>query len=500
MAGEEDRNAERRRERRRRYAEDPEVRERAREAARRWREKDPEAARESHRRWRQANPEKVQEQRERWRATHLERAREMNRQSEARRRARRVEEEKAERAAARALTVQKEAQKRYRATHRESESERKRKWNEANPERVKETQRRSYERNKEKIAARSKAKRDAAKLGAPATRGVDAELVKARAKRFKENHPTYKRDYMREYRKDPEKYARMLERNRATRQLEKRLAELGLPARVVRRVPIAERRENERAAREFFGARQPVARWRQRAVFGLELRQTLDRLEPQLIREEAAQIAARRRAGLAVPSIEDAVHLRAAAIVQADEPMRWHLLTQEDIAAVVDVVEHDRWVAQVDGLKAAVTSYVEKNTSKLEAEAHLENRARVVAGKQPVRLDVVVHKIAFDEVRSTVPVTLLSTEDAMRTVNEVAARSAIAARLERELSTDGGTEPGRQVGSREATRAKLNEQLSEMTARRKASFPDSPGLGTPGAPDVRPHRPTSPDRGRGAGR
>ena len=423
MAGKEDREAERRERalelRRRQYAENPEIRKKAKEAQRRWREANPENAKEAQRRWREANPEKVKEQRDGWRANNLERNRELNRQSMARAHARRRAEEKA---AAKALTAQKEAQKRYRASHRESEKERTRNWREANPERVKETQRRSYERNKEKIAARSKAKRDAAQSDTPRVRGIDTDLEKARVQRFQENHPTYKRDYMREYRKDPEKYARMLERNRATRRLEKRLAELGLPERIVRRTPVAERRANERAAIAFFASPQSNARWSQRAIYGLELRNVLDNHEPQLIREETAQMAARRRAGLAVLSIQDAVSLRAAAIVQADDPGRWNHLTEEDIATVIEVVRHDRWVSQVEGLQAALTSYVERNTSRLEAEARLENRARVVAGKQPVRLDAVVHKIAFDEVKPTVSITLLSKDDAMRAVNDVRGR------------------------------------------------------------------------------
>lgn len=414
----------------------PEERRRAHaEYSRKWRQEHPEQARasdkryrERHRdqraaaraRWRESHPDEVRDSRNRWRAENLERSRQLNRESEHRRaerarpeRERAAKQRAAERDRARRQKIQRkkaaERTKRWRKDNPERAKANQRRWRERNPDRLREYGRAYAQAHPEKIAERSARYRD-----------KHPELNKERQKDWRARHPEYNREYLREYRRDPEKYAKMLEANRDAKRLRTRLQRLGLPAKSARRRPIAERRQNERDAAAFFGGENTLEWSRQYRYFHFALANAIVDHESTLRGVATAQAAARERAGLSPVDVDSLVYTRAAGMVIDTQP-EFDQLTSADIARAVSSVRAIRAQRakeqQREQLIDTVKRHVRQRVGILRREAEIENRARARVGKPALRLDVLVHYLAFEDVKDTIPLDLLVKEDVLKALN-----------------------------------------------------------------------------------
>ncbi|APZ33285.1 hypothetical protein BOH66_02520 [Microbacterium aurum] len=371
-------------------------------AARAWRLANPERARESRNAWRERHPEQARALTKAWKDAHPERNRELNRDS-ARRRAAREKALAAGRARARDRA----------RTRREADPdgvrEYKRRWYQAHPDKAREYSRRYYATHRAEALQRAIRYRDR-----------HPEATKARVQDWASRHPEYAANYQRAYRQDPEKYAKALQANRDARRLARRLQAAALPPKQIRRTPAAERRANQRDADRFFTSPDVREHYKQYDAFEFAL-DTHVRTHAADLRTRAQQhIDGRARAGLPAQTLHDALFVQAIwDVVATGIPV--DTLTPEDLTRAVAYVTQTharrRREQQFSKVVSTVQNYTKRHTDQLRKEADLENRARAIAGKTLLDVDVLAHRIAFDLVKDRLNLQGLSEQDIAKALN-----------------------------------------------------------------------------------
>lgn len=250
------------------------ARKKRREQNRRYRENNPEKAREQARRWRDANREHRAIYQVTWRDQNRDHVREMNREYMRRKTA----EAKAdvERKARKAEYVR----RRYHADVEASRAKA-REYREAARARDPEAYRASRKRANDAWRAKHK---DEINARLRERNRIDPDTKRARSRRHYEKHAEERRAYRRRYYEEHRE--RELAKQHQWRQREKRRIEAGLPVRRLHRLTPNERREDLRAADEFFA--RPVTP---------ELRARLEaelRTPPELIAAWEREIARTR--------------------------------------------------------------------------------------------------------------------------------------------------------------------------------------------------------------
>jgi hypothetical protein len=354
------------------------------------------------RQWRLQNPDRVRTSRDAWRAANPERYRELNRLS-----MRRQAERKKTLAAARA-----KARDRSRA-RRESDPEGtrsyKRRWNAAHPDKVREYNRRYAEAHRAQLRERGIQRRD---------RNPDA--AKARVQRWASQHPQYAADYQRAYRQDPENYAKALQANRDARRLARKLRAAALPPKQIRRTTAGERRANDRDADRFFTSPLVRVHYKQYDAFEFALDNHVRTHAADLRARAQRHIDGRVRAGLPTQTLQNAMLVQAVWDVVATG-MPTDTLTAADVARATTYVReaHAQRVREQRFAKvvSAVQNYANRNAASLRDEADLENRARAIAGKPTLRVDILAHHIAFERIQERLDLRGLSGQDISKALN-----------------------------------------------------------------------------------
>lgn len=220
-----------------------------REQNRRYRENNPDKAKEQARRWREANREHRAEYQRAWRDRNREHVRTSNR-------------EYMRRKTAEAKTdLERKAQKAQYARNRyhsdiEGSRAKAREYREAARARDPEGYRSSRKRANDRWRAKHK---DEINARLRERNRIDPDAKRVRSRRHYENHAEERRAYRRRYYE--ENRERELAKQRQWREREKRRVEAGLPVRRLHRLTPDERRDNTRAADEFF-ARPVTAEFR----------------------------------------------------------------------------------------------------------------------------------------------------------------------------------------------------------------------------------------------
>lgn len=211
-----------------------------REQNRRYRENNPEKAKEQARQWREANREHRAEYQRAWRARNREHVRTSNR-------------EYMRRKTAEAKTdLERKAQKAQYARNRyhaniEASRAKAREYREAARARDPDAYRASRKRANDTWRANHK---DEINERLRERNRIDPDTKRARSRRHYEKHAEERRAYRRRYYE--ENRDRELAKQRQWRQREKRRVEAGLPVRWLHRLTPDQRRDNARAADEFF--------------------------------------------------------------------------------------------------------------------------------------------------------------------------------------------------------------------------------------------------------
>lgn len=365
----------------------------AQRGAGRW--DDPEWVRQYRREYRQRHAAKIKAYQDAWRHANPERHDAHSRAS-----AQRAKERRRRTEAAR------ETRRRWEATHKGHAREYRARWRDANRDRVRAHDRASYQRRKEQVAEKGKASRDAD----PDKYAANLE----RSRQWRLAHAERVAQYSRDRRQDPEKYERQLQQNRDAKRLRRRLNALGLPPALHHRSTAAEKRAHERDALEFFTS--PVVREWHRQYDTLRYRILMILEERYLALRSAAVRASERgqRVGLPAADIEAGIYARA-----VEEAFRsrgdFSMLKPIDIARVVEDVKglHERNARDRarQTLLTRLDTYERRHAPQLLQEATLENRARMLAGKRPVPLDLGAHIVAFQAIKDDLPLSDLTPAD-----------------------------------------------------------------------------------------
>lgn len=362
-------------------------RERRRAVARAWRERNPDRAREIQKAWREQNPE---------------RARELNRESMRRRSA-----------AAKNLAFARAKARDRARTRREADPEGtrayQRQWRAANPDKVRTYSRKYVETHRDVLRERATTYRD---------RNPDA--VRRRLQKWHERNPDYAANYQHAYRQDPAVYAKALQTNRDAKRMARRLRQLALPPKQVHRTTAADRRANQRDADHFFTSPLVREHYKQYEAFEFALGSHVWRHGDELRARAQTHLDGRARAGLPTQPLQDAVFVQAIWDVVA-RGIPCDTLTPDDlkraVAAVTETHDRQRREQRFRKIVDTVSRHAARNAARLREEAALENRARALAGKRPVRMDVLAHHIAFEDVRSHLTLEGLAPTDIAKAVN-----------------------------------------------------------------------------------
>ena len=340
-------------------------RERNRERNRRYRQSPPEQHAATRRRWVEANRDRVRETSRRWRAEHLERSRQLNRESthRATARNRRQAEQRAR---------GRERAKRWRQEHPDRVRAYQQRWVEENREKVREYYNRYYRNRSDEVNARAAARRDA-----------DPERAKQARKPWAEHNKELRAELQRTRRSDPEIYRAQLEANAAARRLKRRLENAGLPPKQLHPATVAERRANEREAAAYFSDPTLREHLRQSTVFSESLTKHMLENGAQMREFADAYAASRSRMGLPPVRAEDIMYARAVEFV-TERLRRTDLLTSRDIAGAVRsakaTVQREERNQQFERLVKTVVAHVNRNCSRLGADAEMENWPGAIAG------------------------------------------------------------------------------------------------------------------------
>lgn len=140
---------------------------------------------------------------------------------------------------------------------RQKSRERARQWTAANPERRRATVQRFHEAHPEKTAEYSRRyyerHRESRLAKGREYRDRNPEKVRGAVRDWQQRNREHLTEWQRQYRaENPDVYERVLQSNRESKRLARRLKALGLPAKRARRSPAAQRRVHEGEAREFF--------------------------------------------------------------------------------------------------------------------------------------------------------------------------------------------------------------------------------------------------------
>lgn len=284
-----------------------------------------------------------------------------------------------------------------------------RQWRAANPDKVRAYSRKYVETHRDVLRERATSYRD---------RNPDA--VRRRLKKWTERNPDYAANYQRAYRQDPTVYAKALQANRDAKRLARRLQQLALPPKQVHRTAAADRRANQRDADHFFTSPLVREHYKQYEAFEAALGAHVWRHGDELRTRAQTHLDGRARAGLPTQPLQEAVFVQAIWDVVA-RGIPCDTLTPDDlkraITAVTDTHDRQRREQRFRKIVDTVSRYAARNVARLREEAALENRARVLAGKRPVRMDVLAHHIAFDDVRDHLTLDGLGPTDIAKAIN-----------------------------------------------------------------------------------
>ena len=352
---------------------------------------------EKRRQYVAANRDRIRELNRLWRANHLDRARELNRNSMRRAAARRHRE----------LEVRargRERAKRWREEHPERRREYQQRWVAENREKVREYYNRYYEAHRDEVNARAAARRDA-----------DPDRTKLVTRQWAERNKERRAELQRNRRSDPEIYQSELEANAAARRLKRSLSRAGLPPKLLHATTAAERRANEREADAYFNDPSRPEHLRQFTVFAESLTDHMLKNGTRMREFAEAYESSRARVGLAPVSAEDIVYARAVELV-AERMRRVDLLTGRDVAAAVRAtkaeIRREERQRQFDLLVKTVVAQVHRNSTRLRAEAEIENAARTQRGKPHIGVQPLLVQLALQEVIERIPTNRLGSEDA----------------------------------------------------------------------------------------
>ena len=359
---------------------------------------------EKRRQYVAANRDRIREMNRLWRSEHLDRARELNRDSMRRAAARRHRE-------AEVRARGRERAQRWRVEHPERRREYQQRWVEENREKVREYYNRYYEAHRDEVNARAAARRDA-----------DPERTKQITRQWAERNKERRAELQRNRRSDPEVYQSELEANAAARRLKRSLSRAGLPPKLLHATTAAERRANKREADAYFNDQSRPEHVRQFTVFAESLTEHMLKNGARMHEFAEAYVSSRARVGLPPVSVEDVVYSRAVEIA-VERMRRVDLLTGRDVAAAVRSmkaevgrVERQR---EFNQLVKAVVVHCHQDSGRLDADAEVENRARVHRGMPRVPAKSLVVQLALQAVIERVPTSRLTKAD-VRTAVRIA--------------------------------------------------------------------------------
>lgn len=352
---------------------------------------------ENRRKWAAEHPDRVRELNQRWRTANLDHARELNRESMRRAAARRRHQEEV-RARGR------ERAKLWREEHPERKREYQQRWVEQNRDKIREYYNRYYEHHRDEVNARAIARRDA-----------DPERTKQITKEWAERNKERRADWQRNRRSDPDIYEAELAANAAARRLKRQLSGLGLPPKQLHLSTAAERRLNDREADAYFTDPALPEHLRQFTVFAESLTELMLKHGGRLREFGRDFVANRARMGMPPVPVETIAYGRAVELVMR-RMRRVDLLTGRDVAAAVRstqaAVPRIERQQQFDQLVKAVVAHVNRNGTRLAADAEMENKARAHRGKPRVPAEKLVVQLALNEVREHSPTNRLVADDA----------------------------------------------------------------------------------------